>query len=842
MNSDYYSSSNEEEEREVEMDDVGITEEESSEDTDTEFNQPPPGEHKYILYEPTFKQLMIMQAHTKQQKEDVHKKFLRKNWLTEDLSKEIYEAAPKEGDVTKSTGKRDKESFKLACLSMFPVGRIFSSCIQIQQVARNFLDQWAVSSTCTGKQIRCFFSNPPNRKKKKQEATKRISHDKKCGCPFAIRFQPVDVHYHDKQPASFYKVKVTSLNVKHTCKLSTISHRSALQSAGRLSIDISTVHTILLLFRENPCLSTHTLRPLLVKYLPHHKGVNSKYVDNFRKKAAKFLLERKNLKSISQEDVNYLTSNKKLCAADEIIDVDDDIVTLNLKALFRKIIQEKSDIWSGLRFLQQQQRELNGFVFSVKNDDKGKPCGIMYMTPRMRQNLIRFGDVMYLDAQQRQFNNTGFPYISPCMTNEEGKIAQGAEALVIEESIDMYTWILEQMSILEPRFQLSKIRFIFADQKITNRLLSQLNINLTCTLRCDSWHLMNEVWPKHNNFGNEFQRIKGYLRGMLESHTKEQWDDCFQNATQIVSDKHSMVKKLSDIHDNPTFYAGYYLNEIKEGSLGKKGDSHSEQNHASIISYLGEGGNLELTEQITQLLERHKNRVKLKTAFDGDLQLIVSKYRSRLEGYEGIADNQARMALSDYAYTSFFLPTLRKSSRYQVQKEQLIERNNDNDYCENSESDEDETNYVFKVFPCYARSYDDTAEKDRYQFTNKERCQCYRRRVYLIMCEHEFAVHKKYMQEFYDSRWLNVETYCTDIYNLRNKNMFNSYQIEKDTKKHTIVNTVHNNDETNSLDDDSSYDPPVMNVNIHDEEMEIGENLEQKMPAVPNFYYTVKIH
>ena len=65
MNSDYYSSSDEEEEREVETDDVGITEEESSEDTDTEFNQPPPGEHKYILYEPTFKQLMIMQAHTK---------------------------------------------------------------------------------------------------------------------------------------------------------------------------------------------------------------------------------------------------------------------------------------------------------------------------------------------------------------------------------------------------------------------------------------------------------------------------------------------------------------------------------------------------------------------------------------------------------------------------------------------------------------------------------------------------------------------------------------------------------------------------------------------------------
>ena len=215
-------------------------------------------------------------------------------------------------------------------------------------------------------------------------------------------------------------------------------------------------------------MNSRILHPYLQQYLPHHKGVDSQFVNNFRKKALKFLLQRKNIKHITQEEAHHLASGKKLSAADEIIDVDDKIVTTNLKILFMKIMQEKSNTWTAIRYLEEQQKQIPGFVYSITKDDDGKPCGIMYMTPRMRQNLIRFGDLLFLDAQQRQFNNNGFPYISPCMINEENKVAQGAEALVIQESINMYTWIIKEMNCLEPRFKLSNIKFIFADQKINN--------------------------------------------------------------------------------------------------------------------------------------------------------------------------------------------------------------------------------------------------------------------------------------------------------------------------------------------------------------------------------------
>jgi hypothetical protein len=64
----------------------------------------------------------------------------------------------------------------------------------------------------------------------------------------------------------------------------------------------------------------------------------------------------------------------------------------------------------------------------------------------MCSDLVRFGDVIFLDVQQHQFNSSGFPYISPVLHDDEGKIAQGAESIVIEESHDIYAWVLTEMA------------------------------------------------------------------------------------------------------------------------------------------------------------------------------------------------------------------------------------------------------------------------------------------------------------------------------------------------------------------------------------------------------------
>jgi hypothetical protein len=182
---------------------------------------------------------------------------------------------------------------------------------------------------------------------------------------------------------------------------------------------------------------------------------------------------------------------------------------------------QDSTTWKAIPFLETLQKTICGFVFSVCFDSQGLPDAFMYMTPRMRMDLVRFGHVIFLDAQQRQFSSSGFPYICPVLHDDKGKIAQGSKSIVIEESHQIYAWALSKMARLEPRFWLDQIWIIFANMGITNTLLHQLSIHEMCLLRCDYyWHLMNEVWNKPTASSETlFTRICLIFHGIILLYT-----------------------------------------------------------------------------------------------------------------------------------------------------------------------------------------------------------------------------------------------------------------------------------------------------------------------------------
>ena len=66
---------------------------------------------------------------------------------------------------------------------------------------------------------------------------------------------------------------------------------------------------------------------------------------------------------------------------------------------------------------------------------------------------------------------------------------------------------------------------------------------------------------------------------------------------------------MEDILYNPAYYSGYYLKSVS-GHLGKQGDSHAEQNHSSVVAYLGKGGSMAVAQQVCKLIDRHKEQVK----------------------------------------------------------------------------------------------------------------------------------------------------------------------------------------------------------------------------------------
>ena len=94
------------------------------------------------------------------------------------------------------------------------------------------------------------------------------------------------------------------------------------------------------------------------------------------------------------------------------------------------------------KFLEECQQKTPGFGYIISTDCDGKPSCITWTTPRMRRDMIRFGNVLFLDAQMHQYNTAGFPYASIVMIKDENNICTGCETLYIEESTAGYTQMI----------------------------------------------------------------------------------------------------------------------------------------------------------------------------------------------------------------------------------------------------------------------------------------------------------------------------------------------------------------------------------------------------------------
>ncbi len=88
-----------------------------------------------------------------------------------------------------------------------------------------------------------------------------------------------------------------------------------------------------------------------------------------------------------------------------------------------------------------------------------------------------------------------WPYIGPCVKDQDMKVRTVCEMICVEESTRMYAWVVQMLHDMEPRFLLSHIRLIFGDQGITQALLETLGVVPTCLLRGDYHHLIDEVFP-----------------------------------------------------------------------------------------------------------------------------------------------------------------------------------------------------------------------------------------------------------------------------------------------------------------------------------------------------------
>ena len=162
-----------------------------------------------------------------------------------------------------------------------------------------------------------------------------------------------------------------------------------------------------------------------------------------------------------------------------------------------------------------------------------------------RQALVRYGGVLFLGAIKRDYNEPGWPYIGPCVKDNERKVRVTAECICISDNHEMYNWIIGIMVEMEHQFSLNQIRFIFSDQLITQEMIVQLGVEETCVLHGDPYHILNKVFPE--NFGIMYDSLFPFLDNMLMGK-EEEFETDFEAAKKIATSstqiKHSGTYSL----------------------------------------------------------------------------------------------------------------------------------------------------------------------------------------------------------------------------------------------------------------------------------------------------------
>jgi hypothetical protein len=266
---------------------------------------------------------------------------------------------------------------------------------------------------------------------------------------------------------------------------------------------------------------------------------------------------------------------------------------------------------------------------------------------------------------------------------------------------------------------------------------------------------------------------------MLESKTPKDWEIGYNGARILLQADPEKACKLEEVYNNPGYYAGYCLFQL-EGSLGRQGDSHAEQNHASIVAHLGKGGNFDLEEQVQKLIEPHQAKVRQRMNANSDLTIRINRFSSSFRTpQDKIIDEKAHSSLSSHAYKTFFQQAFQHSRRLQHRL------------------GEDGT---YAVWGANIPASEIEPEKVNY-LSETSRCQCSKRKQFLIQCGHELNVFG-FGLKLWDSRWMNERTYCSGVTNLYAQGFFDQPQLGdsdflevEDDKENEIVQDGASEDE-----------------------------------------------
>ena len=173
------------------------------------------------------------------------------------------------------------------------------------------------------------------------------------------------------------------------------------------------------------------------------------------------------------------------------------------------------------------------------------------------------------------------------MLDDNKTVAVIAESIVCSERLDAYQFVLRSIFEMAPLRSKETVRVLASDCFVTSSLLEKLQIQSTCKLMWDHYHILEVVWPSQLG-PHYFTMACPLLAAWLNSSMQEAFDATMGEICTVLEERPDHVSYIQGWGKDRHHFAAYLLDSYP-GSLNRRGSSASEQNHSSYVAIIGSG-------------------------------------------------------------------------------------------------------------------------------------------------------------------------------------------------------------------------------------------------------------
>lgn len=629
---------------------------------------------------------------------------------------------------------KDKELVE-ATRHIFPVGREFISNKQLIAMLNMFGETRGFTVSSGGG---CKIICPKFGSHKYQPATvsqskrnrsnymivHRNGRSSKCGCHFHVNHSR-----RDKPP-----IRITSACYEHTngCLPSSDQLVSLRKKSGYYTrTNSSELRSVYIHLCSGTPISASQIRDLLSRIVPRRVPWSSQDVWNIRMSARRFRNSVRTQASFDRDVIPALHAISTQHHHDALDNQNDDIVDKAVnesQKLFEATLKESLD-HSYSRFMvgtyMQKLKSCDpGFKYKVFYANDDDMTGYVYQTSDMRRNFELYGNFISVDMMKRQQNNLEWPYFGPVVVDGNNSVRVIGEACVVGESHEAYEAVLDVLFSFTPNRPRASVHIIASDCFINEEFMNKIDLP-NAKLIWDRYHLISHVWKY--GLRRCYPKVKEFLERMLDSYTEVGYMEAFTEASNLIRNNPNEYEYLTNsIHANRHLFARYKTKEYR-GLMGKRGSSHSEQNHSSLISNSGPYFYDDLIHQLKRMLERQKTHCLRRRKIEADRTLSLPAIILRLKQEHPNhteAVTEAANTLCGWGL-EIFIRQLQKAKDYEC----VI------------------VDGVTKV-----------KHKKKANLTERitdGRCTCSDCKAFLIQCRHEIASNGfRFVRYLFDGRWL----------------------------------------------------------------------------------------